>query len=502
MNDMMTMSNEKSIPDRRDVRIILLWMFLGVVLLVTGACETTESDTGTTAPADKTGDTFKGTAAPGRPDGSLWKVGTPIVWYQQGPGAGGRESVWATGFVRSGKPPPAPRVPRDRFEMITPAVAKKLAEGGFNAMFVRNLDDLDYAHAHGMRGILYVHEGKEPWRNVFHPDAVKDPKWLAKLGEMIDSVKDHPAMYAYYLYDEPGTKEYPALAELVALIRERDPKHMAYINMFPVYASSGAQGTSGDKITCYREYLRRYLEEVKPDLISYDHFHMRFTSRAFDSSEYFLNLALVREASVNGGVPFLNVIQASSMGPGSRQPTGDEGRYLAFTTLAYGGQGICQFVYNSYEGAEHWGGVEYLDGTLTPLGKDLRQQIHPEFVAVGKELQPLTSRAVYHLGTGELPQGGVKLPVDASFTVDPPVAKDRKKGILLGYFGSTGKATTHVLVVNLDYISDITTTIVGPGPMEVFDAETQKWENASDKSRAKINVIAGGGNLLRLRARR
>jgi hypothetical protein len=95
----------------------------------------------------------------------------------------------------------------------------------------------------------------------------------------------------------------------------------------------------------------------------------------------------------------------------------------------------------------------------------------------------------------------VKLPVDASFTVDPPVAKDRKKGILLGYFGSTDHPS-HVLVVNLDYISDITTTIVGPGPMEVFDAETQKWENASDKSRAKINVIAGGGKLLRLRVRR
>jgi len=42
-------------------------------------------------------------------------------------------------------------------------------------------------------------------------------------------------------------------------------------------------------------------------------------------------------------------------------------------------------------------------------------------------------------------------------------------GLLLGYFGTAGNPT-HVLVVNLDYTQDVTTTVVGPGPMEAFDA--------------------------------
>ncbi len=304
-------------------------------------------------------------------------------------------------------------------------------------------------------------------------------------------------MYAYTIYDEPGAKEFPALGRMVAYVRERDPEHMVHINLFPTYASAAAQGTSGDKVSAYREYLRRFIEVVKPDLISYDHYHMRHTDRPYDGSDYFLNLALVREAAVKNGLPFLNVIQAAAMGPGWRTPNGDEGRFLATTTLAYGGQGICQFVYNAYEGAEHWGGIENPDRTLTPLGKAVRQ-IHPEFVAIGEKLQPLTSLAVYHLGT--VPEGGVELPADAGFTVDPAVAADKASGILLGYFGTTDDPS-HVLVVNLDYTRDVTTTVVGPGPLEVFDAEERKWNKASDRSRATVSLMPGGGKLVRLRAR-
>ena len=119
-----------------------------------------------------------------------------------------------------------------------------------------------------------------------------------------------------------------------------------------------------------------------------------------------------------------------------------------------------------------------------------------EFVAVGEQVQPLISLGAYHLGT--VPEGGMGLPADASFTVDPPVAPDKAKGILLGYFGSAAGAT-HLLVVNLNYLIGITTTVVGPGPMAVFDAEERKWHPAPDGARAKVSLVPGGGKLLRLR---
>ncbi|MCY3761567.1 MAG: hypothetical protein OXH50_09985, partial [Gemmatimonadetes bacterium] len=123
--------------------------------------------------------------------------------------------------------------------------------------------------------------------------------------------------------------------------------------------------------------------------------------------------------------------------------------------------------------------------------------IHPEFVADAEQLQPLTSLAVYH--SGQVPAGGMveELPADAAFTVDPPFDAESEKGVLWGFFGSAGE-TTHVLVVNLDHGREVATTVVGPGALEEFDPEAGQWRPAADGSRSQLDLVAGGGRLLRL----
>jgi len=451
--------------------------------------------------------TFSGTAAderlassrPGRPAGSKWEIGSPIAHYYQGPGVGPK---WGD----------------------IPEHAGQLAELGFNLVWCSTVEDLDAAHALGLRGLSYgLDAGK-----------IDQPGGEAALDAYIDNVKDHPAMYGYWISDEPSAAKFPELGRLVAYIRKRDPAHVALINLFPTYATPEQLGILSDQITdshpdddrSYREYLRQFVEIVKPDLISYDHYHFlgEFardvgSERSVvgsqistgDNVQYFLNLALVREAALGGGVPFVNVVQACANTPGCRTTNGDEGRFLAYTTLAYGGQGIAQFVYQAWEGSTHWGGVVNVDGTPTSLGKAL-PRINAEFVAIGTELQPLTSLGVYHLGA--VPLGALGLPADARFTVDPPVSAAKfnppapVEGMLLGYYGANGNPT-HVLVVNLDYTREVTTTVVGPGSIEVFDAGERHWHKASDGSRAgpepsrkaEVILMPGGGKLLRLRRR-
>ena len=70
-------------------------------------------------------------------------------------------------------------------------------------------------------------------------------------------------------------------------------------------------------------------------------------------------------------------------------------------------------------------------------------------------------------------------------------------GVLWGFFGSDGE-TTHVLVVNLDHGKETAATVVGPGDMEEFDAQARRWRPASDGSRSQLDLVAGGGKLLRL----
>jgi hypothetical protein len=94
----------------------------------------------------------------------------------------------------------------------------------------------------------------------------------------------------------------------------------------------------------YREHLRQFVQEVKPDLISYDHYHFLKNS---DGGQYFLNLALVRMAAQKAGVPFQNIIQTcDSPAEGWRGPGEHEIRWLNYTSLAYGAQAVAHFRYD------------------------------------------------------------------------------------------------------------------------------------------------------------
>ena len=391
-----------------------------------------------------------------------WTVGTPIVTYWCGPA-------------------------------MTDAVAKQMADGGWNLVWCGE-GELDTVKRHGLRGKL-THP-------LLSPASLDDPKKLGQLDALIARVRQHPALYAYYIIDEPNASQFAALGKLVAYLRERDPAHMAYINLFPTYATNEQLGNQGDVVTAYQAHLRQFVDQVKPALISYDHYQFAL---AGDNPQYFLNLALIRRAALDSGVPFLNIVQACTWAPTvMRVPTGDEMRYLVYTTLAYGAQGISYYIYTC---PNHVGGIANADGSPTPLYHALKPLNH-EFVAIAKELQPLRSLGVYH--TGMMPQGTESLPNDAAFTLDPPVASleykapARVQGAMLGCFGPPGKsiaAATHAVVVALDYKTGMTLGVRGPASLEIFDATTGQWSSAN-ASRAELRLSGGGGKLVRVRVRR
>jgi len=400
-----------------------------------------------------------GAAAPQGRTGARWKTGTPIVTYWAGPA-------------------------------LTDAVAGQMADGGWNLVWCVE-KELDVARRHGLRAQL-----RDP---LLAPATLDDPERRRKLDGLIARVRKHPALYSYFLRDEPGAAAFPGLGRLVAYLRERDPAHLAYINLFPTYASNKQLGTKGDTVTAYREHLRQYLAVVKPALVSYDHYQF---SKAGDTDQYFLNLAMIRRAAQKAGVPFLNIVQACSWTASMRVPTADEMRYLVYTTLAYGAQGISYYVYCW---PNHTGGIALPDGKPTPIYHALKS-LNREFVAIASELQPLRSRGVYHAG---MTPPGTRAPAkEAPFRLDPPVRAmayrrlARVRGMLLGLFGRAGKGDqrpvpTHVVVVNLDYRAGAATSLIGPGNLAAFDAAKGAWSSAAG-NRIALRLPPGGGKLLRV----
>jgi hypothetical protein len=380
---------------------------------------------------------------------AAWQVGVPIATYWAGPS-------------------------------LTDAVAQQMVEGGFNLVWCGSEKELDVAQRHGLRGQLTD--------GLLTPASLDDPQRRAQLDALIARVSKHPALYAYFIVDEPNAAQFAALGKLVVYLREHDPRHLAYINLFPTYATNEQLGTQGDVVTAYREHLRRYVEQVKPALISYDHYQFKLRG---DGDQYFLNLAMIRHAAQEAGVPFLNIVQACTWAPDvMRVPNPDELRYLVYSTLAYGAQGISYYVYAH---ANHVGSLVALDGTPGPLYHAVKSY-NREFVALARELQPLRALGVYHTSLRE--PGCEPLPADAVFHLDACSSPASPRGFLLGFFG-TGANPTHVVVVNLDYATQRSTALVGPGELDLFDAATAQW-TTTKQAALNLTLPPGGGKLVRL----
>ena len=68
--------------------------------------------------------------------------------------------------------------------------------------------------------------------------------------------------------------------------------------------------------------------------------------------------------------------------------------------------------------------------------------------------------------------------------------------MLLGYFVKSDRPT-HVVVVNLDYRTEASTTLGGPESLQVFDAATGKW-SPSQGEQVGLDLLPGGGKLVRV----
>jgi len=395
---------------------------------------------------------------------SKWKIGSPIVTYWAGPG-----------FPAGGPP-------------LTDAAARLLAEGGWNLIWSPE-STLPVAERHGLRALL-----TDP---LLTPASLDDPQKRQALEALIDRVRRQKALYAYFVGDEPRADLFPGLGRLIRFLREKDPHHLAYTNLFPIGATNDQLGTEGDFTTAYQAYLDRFVEAATPALLSYDHYQFRVNG---DTPHYFQNLGMVRRKALSAGLPFLNIVQACTWSPAFRAPNEAQMRYLHYTTLAYGGQGVSHYVY-SHPG--HVPGVVDAEGKPTPVYGWLKT-LNRDFAAIGGELQPFQSLGAHHAGM--LPPGAEPLPPDARFSLDPPLPTaelkplQRTTGALLGTFGKRAGTPTHVVVVNLDYDTETTLRVRGPAPLEVFDPVSRKWSPVGGKT-AELRLPGGGGSLLRIRTR-
>jgi len=312
---------------------------------------------------------------------------------------------------------------------------------------------------------------------------------VSRCGLSPEKLPEGPACWGYAVRDEPNAADFAGLRDTVAAIRAARPGRLAYINLFPDYASPQQLGTA-----TYEEHVQRFADEVDVDVLSMDHYPL-MRPDADGREAYCRNLAVMRSGSLAKRIPFWNFFNVMPFGPHS-DPTEAQIRWQIYTSLAYGAKGVLYFCYWTPSGGEFpkGGAIITADGRRT-RHYDQARRINAEVNNLGPTLMKLTSTGVYRVKPADDPAAVLK---------GAPVRVLTQGDYLIGVFRhADGRRAVLLNNYLFAYTAWATATFDAPADaVREIDPETGRETPVIDNSPAmdglQLSLDAGMGRLFLL----
>lgn len=319
--------------------------------------------------------------------------------------------------------------------------------------------------------------------------ALSDQGIDRRVREMVQSAGKSTAVLGYFVMDEPGAALFPVLSKVVASLKRHAPGKLAYINLYPNYATIGAPDESQLGTSSYEEYLEQYVAKVEPQFLSYDNYQVLYSDDLRDpvrAARYFSNLLEVRRVALRHHLPWWQVVSSNQIRPTTPVPSPANLLLQAWTTIAAGGRGVGWF---TYYGLVYGYAPIDITGHKTATWFYL-QMVNRQLRAVGPIVNRLTSTGVY--ATTLEPHRALPL-LPGELVEDAQAATP----LMVGEFVDRGGAP-YVVVVNLSLERSASVTLslrrgqivtaasVEDGRFRPIDAERPIW------------LPAGQGTILQL----
>lgn len=277
------------------------------------------------------------------------------------------------------------------------------------------------------------------WRNL------SDEEIVRKVKMMIDSTGNSDAVIGYYLMDEPSALSFPALGKAVAAVKKYAPGKLAYINLFPSdeYKGNGTLETDPRYSQCgtntYAEYLERFVNEVKPQFISYDNYMVQNSLDFKDKTNvrYYTNLLEIRRIALKYELPYWNIVPSRQVYPANTIPSFPSLLFHAYTSLAAGYDGISWWKYK--------GRITNYSPIDNEQNKSVTwyylKEVNRQILTLGPLMNQLTSTGVFFTSlVSDVTFPGLPGKIVESLKSDEPM--------MVGEFIS-GTGTRYVMIVNL-----------------------------------------------------
>lgn len=214
--------------------------------------------------------------------------------------------------------------------LVTSENFRIIRQAGFNLMESWFANDstiqeaIDAARGSGVR-ILLSTPGVEDYWSI--PPTVR-------------KYKDCSEIMGYVLTDEPSAKSVKELRRRRDAVLAESPEQYPFITLLPIYASEKQLG-----VTSYRKYLEAFADTVQLPILCYDNYPIILKGGFLTlRDDYFENLEIAHDVATQHNVPLWTYIMSSSH-LNYPEPTEGHMMFEAFTSLAYGAQGLLYYTY-------------------------------------------------------------------------------------------------------------------------------------------------------------
>jgi hypothetical protein len=349
---------------------------------------------------------------------------------------------------------------------------------GFDTVAFLRPDQVGLAEKAGLRAIVgRLSDLRLNW------GAMSDRAIAEHVRAVVRASGDSDALVGYLLADEPSADEFAGLGKAVAAVKELAPGRLAYVNLYPSYASRAQLGTK-----TYTEYIERYVRVVKPQVLSYDNYDVLLSldmANRARAAEYYTNLLAIRRIALKHGLPFWNALSSNRIRPHTTVPSPANLLLQAYTSLAAGSRGLTWFTYHA--GRYAHAPVDN-SGNRTATWSYLRM-VNEQVQAFKPIMRRLRSTGVY-FSKPVLGEGLRALPGALVKSVRSPT------GVMVGEF-SGEKGERYAMVVNLSLTRSAKIVVRTP-------SKTVRHISPVDRSATRLPsdgslwLPAGQGALLKL----
>ena len=293
----------------------------------------------------------------------------------------------------------------------------------------------------------------------------------------IPRLKNHPALFGYFLQDEPWFKDIPETRRRYQAMAKYDVKKPTYVNLLPDYGD----GTPKEiDMPPYKQYLQE-ASTIGVPFISFDFYPIRYFGIR---DSWYSCLEDIRQESLRTKKPFW-AFALCTPHCDYPQPTIEMLRLQIYSDLVYGAQAIEYFTYWTPKVTKEW---NFHNGPISADGQ--RTQTYSLVKRMNQELRGLLPlfdgaevQAVNHMV--KIPEGTKKLRQIPTNIKRLKVVG--RQGAIISTFKKDGHL--YMAVVNKDYQSDMKLYIAARRDVTMV---TKQLKETTVKSSYNI----GGGDIL------